>query len=279
MDPSTSPTELNTTRSISLKSLIDSSPLLEEGNFSQWKTRMLTIFKLLRVEVIINPTNNNPLPSDTNEEIVGIILSKIGPHTDSILNISSTDAKLLWKEINSQFSLTETSNQAQVYMDLHNLELNINKFQEFIISLKSIINQLNKIGSIIPPAVLDFQAFLKFPKELQTLQTPILHLTDNPTVDTVISHLTGIINENIIKDPIHQLPPPPTALNTSSNQRDNWKYYKFCDGHHYPLAPHPESSCRTLHPELRQRGTWNSSNNKWHQRKTPHQVHSSSTCP
>ena len=99
-----------------MKATIESIPILTEENFSSWKIRITSLFKLGKVEDQMYQ-GSPPLDEEDNTLLTAIILSKISPGTHAnIINFTnSEDAQKLWEALTNRFASSEPSNRAWVY--------------------------------------------------------------------------------------------------------------------------------------------------------------------
>jgi len=229
-----------------MKATIESIPILTEENFSSWKIRITSLFKLGKVkDQMYNGTP--PLDEEDNTLLTAIILSKISPgtHANIINSTNSEDAQKLWEALTNRFASSEPSNRARVYNQFLSITFESNNIEKFVTEVRSSITKMEDVGIVVPQDLLTYDLLRRLPASLNNIKQAITHSKNGEdiTPESLLNHLE--IHKNDLK-----LAASSKAESSTISMLTKEKHY-CTPGKHNPLAPHSEEKCWNLHPELR----------------------------
>lgn len=125
-------------KSLAIKSLIESTPLLTADNYSMWRKKFEKLFKLRGIfSIMDDPDPSNCLEEDTNQEFVAHIIAKLDLNTyDNIIdNVNEDNAKLIWLSTQEHFASSQSENRARVFNGFLHLSMDSN-IEAFVTSVK-----------------------------------------------------------------------------------------------------------------------------------------------
>lgn len=128
------------------------------------------------------------------------------------------------------------------------------------------------VGIDLPNDILAYLILFKFPSNLENLKQQIMHGEKLITVEVLFNHLTQYNNKRKAQFKTRKSATDVSLVTfkgrTDKDDRKPWIRCK--EGFHNPNAPHPESSCFHLHPQIAP-DWWVKQKNEWKNRtkKTP----------
>ncbi|KNZ56357.1 hypothetical protein VP01_2422g1 [Puccinia sorghi] len=229
-----------------LKTSIEGIPLLTNDNYSLWRVRVVNLLDLVGLKEHIVGDSKVELPSEDNKLLKSILVAKLDSSVQTnIINSENADsAKAIWKSITAFFASTQSSNKARVFKSFLRAQYTPSDIPGFITSMKSFQARLLEVGWDLPADGLGHLVMDKFPASMDPIYDMITHSGKEISIDTVIDHLRLHADNQDTRASGSGTRADPITLFT-----DNSKKCKR--GAHNTLAPHSESNCWMLHPELR----------------------------
>ncbi|KNZ43843.1 hypothetical protein VP01_9804g1 [Puccinia sorghi] len=181
-----------------LKTTIEAIPVLNEENFSSWRTRITALFKLggLKDSMI----NGKPaLEDEDNSILCAIILAKISQatHSNIINSENEDDAQGLWKAILKRFISSEPSNRARVYNAFANVTFDSSNIEKFITEARSSIVKLKDVGVELPEDIITYDLLRRLPASFDNIKQAITHSQNGDDIkpSKLFDHLEIHLNE------------------------------------------------------------------------------------
>lgn len=237
-------------KALALKSLMESTPLLTETNYSIWRKKMERLFKMRGILKLVNSSNPRAeIPDD--DEMAGYLMSKLdaSTHTNIITPENEDSTKLIWKAAKNHFASSQAANQAKMFFNFLYLGFNPNDIDSFVTSIKAHLGKLDKVGITLPVDILSYLILFKLPDSLKAMRSQIMNSGSDLNVNLVLNHLIQHKNETQSKAV------ETTDINSAlfhSNSSKESETPKCNNGKHNPaIKSHPASSCWIEFPELR----------------------------
>ncbi|KNZ50634.1 hypothetical protein VP01_431g8 [Puccinia sorghi] len=229
-----------------LKTSIEGIPLLTNDNYSLWRVRVVNLLDLIGLKERIVGNSKEELPPEDNKLLKSIIVAKLDSSVQTnIINAENADDfKLIWKSITAFFASTQSSNKARVFKSFLRAQYTPSDIPGFITLMKSFQARLVEVGWDLPADGLGHLVMDKFPASMDTIYDMITHSGKEISIDTVIDHLRLHADNQDTRASGSGTRADPITLFTDSSK-------KCKKGAHNTLAPHSESNCWMLHPELR----------------------------
>lgn len=100
-------------KALALKSLMESTPLLTETNYTVWKKKMECLFKMRGILNLINSIDPYEEIPDY-DKMAGYLMSKLDPstHTNIITHENKDSSKLIWLAAKNHFASSQAANRA-----------------------------------------------------------------------------------------------------------------------------------------------------------------------
>lgn len=189
-------------KSLALKSLIESTPLLTADNYSMWRKKFEKLFKLRGVFAIMdNPDESIRLDKEINQEFVAHIMAKLDSNTyDNVIDdANEDDAKLIWLSTQNHFASSQSANRARVFNGFLHLTMESN-IDAFVTSVKVYLKKMTKVGIELPSDIVAYLVLFKFPASMQNMKSQIMHATTEMKINLVLNHLIQHKNEVIAQE-------------------------------------------------------------------------------
>lgn len=189
-------------KSLAIKLLIKSTPLLTADNYSMWRKKFKNLFKLRGIFYIMDdPDPLNRLEEDTNQEFVAHIIAKLDSNTyDNIIDdVNEDDAKLIWMSTQQHFASSQSANRARVFNGFLHLSMNTN-IDSFVTSVKVYPKKMTEVGIELPSDIIAYLVLFKFPASMQGMKIQIMRITTEMKIDVVLNHLIQHKNEVIAQE-------------------------------------------------------------------------------
>lgn len=185
-------------KSLAIKSLIESTPLLTANNYSMWRKKFKKLFKLQVIFKIMNGDDSTCLNEDTNQEFVAHILAKLNANSynNIIDNCNEDDAKVIWISTQEHFASSQSANRALFVNCFLHLLMGSN-IDTFIKTIKIYLKNMTKVGIELPSDIIAYLVLFKFPSLMQHMKSQIMHSTTDMKVDVVLNHLIQHKNKSI----------------------------------------------------------------------------------
>lgn len=185
-------------KSLAIKSLIESTPLLTANNYSMWRKKFKKLFKLQVIFKIMNGDDSTCLNEDTNQEFVAHILAKLNANSynNIIDNCNEDDAKVIWISTQEHFASSQSANRALFVNGFLHLLMGSN-IETFIKTIKIYLKNMTKFGIELPSDIIAYLVLFKFPSLMQHMKSQIMHSTTDMKVDVVLNHLIQHKNKSI----------------------------------------------------------------------------------
>lgn len=237
-------------RTMTIRTLIESTPFLNKDNYLIWKIKMESLFDLRGImEVMSNQDESVQLDYKINRDIAPFILAKLKPatHTNIIKPGNARNAKSIWIATKTYFASSQSANQAQIFNAFLYLPFSEDRIDKFVTNIQNHINKLTKVGIELPLEILASLILFKFPSNLKAMATQIVHRDREITVDRVLDHLTQHKNKISAKGRDQ------TTSRVDMNLYNN--YPKCKNGTHNPLVQnHSRDKFLIEFPELQPKG-------------------------
>lgn len=230
-------------KSLAIKSLIESTPLLTADNCSMWQKKFEKLFKLRGIFAIMDdPDPLKCLEEDMNQEFVAHIIAELDSNTyNNIINNTNEDnAKLIWKSTQQHLASSPSANRARVFNGFLHLTMNAN-IDAFVTSVKVYLKKMTEVGIELPSDIIAYLVLFKFLTSMQSMKSQIMHITTEMNIDAVLNHLIQHKNEVIAQD--DRAEPVNVAL---------YRGPRCENGKHNPeVTSHLAKSCWFEFPELK----------------------------
>lgn len=177
-------------KALALKSLMESTPLLTESNYTVWKKKMERLFKMRGILNLINSSNPfEEIPDD--DEMAGYLMSKLDPstHTNIITQENEDSSKLFWLAAKNHFASSQAANRAKMFFNFLYLGFNQNDIDGFVTAVKQHLSKLEEVGIDLPSDILSYLILFKLPDSLKSIQSQIMHSGIDLSVNLVLNHL------------------------------------------------------------------------------------------
>lgn len=230
-------------RSLAIKLLIESTPLLTADNYSMWRKKFKNLFKLRGVFVTMNdPDEAIRLDEEINQEFVAHLIAKLDSNTyNNVIDDSNKDdAKLIWISTQHHFASSQSANRARVFNGFLHLTMEAN-IDSFVTSVKVYLKKMTEVGIKLPSDIIAYLVLFKFPPAMQNMKSQIMHATTKMKIDLVLNHLIQHKNEVIAQE---DCPKPVNVALYRGPRCENGK-------HNLAVTSHPASSCWFEFPELK----------------------------
>lgn len=230
-------------KSLAIKSLIESTPLLTADNYSMWRKKFEKLFKLRGIfEVMSDPDDLRRIDEDMNQEFVAHIIAKLDSNTynNVIDNVNEDNAKLIWLSTQSHFASSQSANRARVFNGFLHLSMDTD-IKVFVTAVKVYLKKMSEVGIDLPSDIVAYLVLFKFPSSMQAMKSQIMHSTPDMKIDTVLNHLIQHKNEAMAQ--AENVEPMNIAL---------YRGPRCENGKHNPaVTSQPASSCWFEFPKLK----------------------------
>ena len=228
-----------------LKTTIEAIPILNEENFSSWRTRITALFKLggVKDQMI---AGSPALEEDDNTILCAIIIAKLSQTTHSnVVDSSNEDnAQLLWKAVLKRFISSEPSNRARVYNQFASITFDPSNIEKFLTEVRSILVKMQDVGISLPEDIITYELLRRLPSNLEKIKQGITHSKNGEdiTPKALLDHLEIHLNESKISS---------TSKNDLTGTTMFTKEDPRCSpGQHNPFnSTHTRENCWKLYPE------------------------------
>lgn len=179
-------------KALALKGIYESIPLLNEDNYSIWRSKFQNLFRLRKILFIMNQEDETEeLDEDLNQEITAYLLSRLeaATHSNIITSDNKNNARGIWIAAKTHFASYQSANQARVFNNFLYLSFNEQQIEKFVTTVRIHLNKLSEVGIKLPSDILAYLVLFKFPSSLKTMQSQIMHGSQVITVDYVLNHL------------------------------------------------------------------------------------------
>jgi hypothetical protein len=230
-----------------LKMTIEAIPILNEENFSSWRTRISALFKLGGLKEQM--TEGEPALADNdNTMLCAIIIAKISPatHCNVVDATNEVDAQLLWKAILNRFISSVPSNRACVYNAFANISFDISNIEKFITEVRSSLVKMEDVGITLPKDIITYDLLRRLPASLDNIKQTITHSRNGEDIKpkALLDHLEIHLNELKVSSSSNA-----ESIATSMFTKED---PRCIPGHHNPFAKsHPKENCWKVYPEKR----------------------------
>lgn len=189
-------------KSLAIKLLIESTPLLTADNYSMWRKKFKKLFKLRGVFTIMdNPDESIRLDEEINQEFVAHLMAKLDSVTyDNVIdNVNKDNAKLIRVSTQNHFASSQSANRARVFNGFLHLAMETN-IDSFFTTFKVYLKKMTEVGIKLPSNIIAYLVLFKFPPVMHNMKTQIMHATSKMKIDIVLNHLIQHKNEVIAQE-------------------------------------------------------------------------------
>lgn len=186
-------------KAITIRSLVESTPMLNEDNYSLWRSKVEGLLKLRGILSILNSATQ-ALPPAINDEISVYLISKLdqSTHVNIVTEENEGNTKLIWNTIKEYFASSQSANRARVSFEFLYVSFE-DDLDTFITTIKSKIKRMGEVGITLPSDILSYWVLFKLPESLTPLRSQIMHSEAEISLDLVVSHLTQYKNESTLR--------------------------------------------------------------------------------
>lgn len=183
-------------KALALKSLMESTPLFSDTNYSIWRKKMERLFKMRGILHLVNSPNPYKEIPDNNE-MAGYLMSKLDPatHTNIITIENEGSTKLIWQAAKDHFASNEAANRARMFFNFLYLAFDSNDIDGFVTNVKLHLGKLDKVGIELPGDILSYLILFKLPESLNSIRSQIMHSGADLSVNFILNHLVQHRNE------------------------------------------------------------------------------------